>query len=426
MLWPAPLELAGDGRGVTYTHYGFVDISGKLVVSQRYESYQYCTNRDGRASFVIASLSGQKDDIYDLTGKLLRPSPTTDTLCGGVDRVIIRHVIDGESGKVDEGLFNVVTGKIEVPIRRNRHLTVVSPAIVNVSDPSGEYFDDLLNNARIPHPGFLDEQASIGQDLALIVTDRRRDLTSKSVKVGVIDTMGKWLLKPSLEEAYGFDGGFSIIRVGEKYTFLDTAMKQTGGTWDEIDSVFSDSTRSVVGYEVSGDAGRGLLGVDVTVIVQPGTADIDCEADTGVCAVTEAGATSMVALPGAAKTPLPRGFSVALSPSFYADRLPGAGNFSQRIFVVGTGQVVTLAADSACEARTNTWLQCEPGAGMAPPVVLDASGTVTPFSSVMAVADPIPEVGASYYWATSGGIEGFIDSKGTWRYQQSRYTQLED
>jgi len=425
MLWPAPLELAGDGRGVTYTHYGFVDISGKLVVSQRYESYQYCTNRDGRASFVIASLSGQKDDIYDLTGKLLRPSPTTDTLCGGADRVIIRHVIDGESGKVDEGLFNVVTGKVEVPIRRNRHLTVVSPAIVNVSDPSGEYFDDLLNNARIPHPGFLDEQASIGQDLALIVTDRRRDLTSKSVKVGVIDTMGKWLLKPSLVEAYGFGAGFSIIRVGEQLTFLDAAMKQTGGTWDDIYQIYNESTGSVLGYEVSTGADHGLLGVDLAVIVQPGAADIDCGAGDGVCAVTEAGATSMIALPAAARTALPPGFSSALSPAFYGDQGSGEGR-SQRIFVVGTGQVITLAAVSSCEARTNTWLQCEPGAGMAPPVVLDASGTVTPFSSVMAVADPIPEVGASYYWATSGGIEGFIDSKGTWRYQQSRYTQLED
>lgn len=422
MLWAAPLELAGDnGSGVTFTHYGFVDVNGKLVVPQRYDGYQYCTDRSGRTAFVIASLGEQKDDIYDLRGKLLMQSPTPDTLCGGVDRVIIRHVIDGESGKVDEGLLNVVTRKVEVPIARNRHLTVVNPVTINVSDPSGEYFDELLNDARIPHPGFLDDQATIGDDWPLLVTDRRGDLTTKDVKRGFIDLGGKWLLKPSLSEATAFHNGFSVIPSGEQYTFMNTSMKALGGIWDEIEEVSSDPGNAVVGYLVTRGAEHGLLGLDLSTIIPPGLADISCANDTGVCTVTQSGATSMVQLPSSEAKPLPQGFSRVLSPAFFAD-----GEYPQRIYLADSGQVVTLAAKSSCEADGHTWVKCTSEVGMAPPVVLNAAGQVTAFASMVAVADPIPEAGTAYYWATSGGIEGFVDGNGTWRYQQSRYTQLED
>jgi hypothetical protein len=427
MLWAAPLELAGDnGSGVTFTHYGFVDATGKLVVPQRYDGYRYCTDRSGRTAFVIASLGEQKNDIYDLSGNLLMQSPTPDTLCGGVDRVIIRHVIDAENGKVDEGLLNVVTRKVEVPIARNRHLTVVNPVTVNVSDPSGEYFYELLNHARIPHPGFLDDQVTIGDDSPLLVTDRRRDLTTKDVKVGAIDLTGTWLLKPSLAEATAFHNGFSVIPSGEQRTFMNTSMKALGGTWDEIEEVSSDPGNVVVGYLVTRGAEHGLLGLELSTIISPGLADLSCANDTGVCAVTESGATSMVQLPSSEAKPLPQGFTRVLSPAFFADAAPGDGQYSQRIYLAGSGSVVTLSASSECEAVANIWVACVPAVGMAAPVVLNAAGQVTAFASIAAVADPVPEAGTAYYWATSGGIEGFVDGDGTWRYQQSRYTQLED
>ncbi len=427
MLWAAPLSLVGDEGGeAVYTLYGFVDVSGKLVVPQRYDGYRYCTNKEGRVSFVIASIGEQKDDIYDLTGKLLMQSPTPDTVCGGMDRVIIRHIIDAEASKSDEGLLNVVTGKIEIPIGRNRHLTVVNPASVNVSDPRGEYFDDLLNNTRIPHPGYLDEQATIGDGVQLIVTDRRRDLTTKDVKVGVIDSMGGWLLKPSLTEATGFNNGFSVIPDGDQYTFMNTSMKPLGGAWDEIQELYSDPGNTVVGYLVTRGSERGLLGMDLSTIIPPGSADINCSIATGACAVTEGGATSMVQLPASEKKPLPQGFNQVLSPAFFAEAATGDGEVLQRIYLVGSDKVVTLAAKSSCEAAANIWVSCTSHAGMVAPMVLNAAGQVTPFASVAATTDPAPEAGYAYYWVTSGGMEGFVDGNGTWRYQQSRYTQLED
>jgi hypothetical protein len=427
MLWPAVLNLpVNDGSGITYTHYGFVDVNGKLVVPQRYDGYQYCPNKEGRSSFLIASLAYEKDDIYDLTGKLLLTSPTSDTLCGGVDRIIIRHVIDAELGKIDEGLLNVVTGKIEVPIKRDRHVRVVTDEVVNVSDPSGEYFDDLHNNARIPHPGYLDDQAGVQDAQFILVTDHRRDLTTKDVKVGVIDGLGKWLLKPSLEAADGFAAGFSPIAVGDQYTFMDSTFAHVGGLWDEIDSISSDLTNATLGYLVTRGSDVGVLGVDLSVIVPAGSAKVDCDFSTGGCAVTEGEATSAVFPPSAAKTPLPQGFSLVLSKGFYADRLPSEGPNSQRVFVVATGQAVPLPPDSECEAVASTWVQCTSNVGMSPSVVLNAAGQVTPFASVIPAKDPIPEAGYGYYWVTSGRIEGFVDSNGTWRYQQSRYTQVED
>jgi len=42
------------------------------------------------------------------------------------------------------------------------------------------------------------------------------------------------------------------------------------------------------------------------------------------------------------------------------------------------------------------------------------------------VADPAPGAEGAYYWVTAGRYQGFVDAEGAWRYQESRFTQLED
>ena len=91
-----------------------------------------------------------------------------------------------------------------------------------------------------------------------------------------------------------------------------------------------------------------------------------------------------------------------------------------------TEAVVQLADTEAtfCSGAGG-FLSC---AGGVLPVVYDRNGALTPFASV---DTPLMSAGCGdlavpYLWATSASVQGYIDTLGTWVYQEPRYTYLSD
>jgi hypothetical protein len=428
MLWPARLVLEStlDFGGSPDVRYGFVDVHGKLVVPQRYEGYVYCPDATGRTAFLIASLAGRRAEVFDLNGKLLTRTPTATAECGGADHVVITEDVWGETDRHNSGLVDVTTGKVVVPIAKDRHVDVVDASTVNVSDPTGEYFLDLPTGKRTPHKGWLLEYAGAGDGKLLAAGAQRHRDSSDGAKVGFIDRSGAWALPAEFVDATGFFNGYSVVGLGPQSTFLNTAFQHVGGVWDEATAVEGPGG-SVLGYRVTLASEQGLLGPDLRVVVPLGPVSITCDGESsGACSVVAGTSATLVVLPEGATTAMPAGFTQALSPFFLADDVNPDFSESNRIYAVAAGASVELAGPVSCIGVGSAWAACDSGAGMAPPVVIDTAGRVTTFATAQAVPDPSPTNGVAYYWVTAGSYQGFIDDKGTWRYRESRFTQLED
>jgi hypothetical protein len=430
MLWVAPLTLSPtEEGGIEETRYGFVDAAGKMVVPQRYDSYGYCPDAKGRTAFVMLSAAGHKDEVVDLTGKLIRRLPTDSTECGGTDHVILTHPIDWEVGKYNSGLLNLTTGAMVVPIAKDRHIDVLDANTVNVSDPSGEYFLDLATGKKTPHKGWLDTEVLPGDGPAYLAAAQRTvGGGSRDSKLGFLNRSGAWVVPPTYDDATGFSQGYAAVKEGDKATFVDASLKPVGQTWSEITSVNDPQTDAVVAYQVTRGNEQGLLGPDLKVIVAPSVATIECDwQSASACSIVPAsGSPSWVKLPEGTVTPMPSGFTMVLSSSFLIEGTTGEDAVTRRVYAVATGVSVALSNATDCSGVGTLWVACKGGTGMTPAVVIDAAGRVTGFSSAQAVADPAPGSSNAYYWVASGLYEGFVDATGTWRYRQSRFTQLED
>lgn len=431
MLWVAPLALeASVDYATDDARYGFVDVNGKLVIPQRYDSYIYCPDAAGRTAFVIVSSAGHHDEVFDLRGKLRARMPTNYTECGGADHVVVTDVIDGETSKYNSGLLDLTTGAMVVPMAKDRHIEVVDARTVNVSDPKGEYFLDLTTRRRTPHKGWLVVPVFVGDGKLLPATAKPPTYDSADAKLGLIDRSGAWVVPAKLDDVSAFTNGYSVIRTGTQYTFLNAALERTGGNWDDVSTIDSPRGDAVWGYRVTQADQHGLLGTDLKVIVAPGPVAIECDAEaaSGACSVVaKDGSTTLAVFPGGTLTPMPAGFTVALSPSFLADEVSSEdGNATRRVYAIATGVSVELAAPTGCSGVGKAWAACGAGTGMAPPVVIDTSGQVTGFATAQVVADPSPTAEVAYYWVTAGSYQGFVDAHGTWRFRQSRFTQLED
>lgn len=428
MLWPARLvlESAPEFGGSPDVRYGFVDVRGKLVVPQRYEDYVYCPDATGRTAFLIASLAGRRAEVFDLGGKLLTRTPTATAECGGADHVVITEDVWGETDRHNSGLVNVTTGKVVVPVAKDRHVDVVDARTVNVSDPSGEYFLDLTTGKRTPHKGWLLVYGGTGDGKLLAAGAQRRRDSSTGAKVGFVDRSGAWAVPAEFEDATGFANGYSSVKIGEQYTFLNAAFQRVGGVWDEVRAIEGPGG-SVLGYRVTLASDQGLLGPDLRVVVPPGPVSITCDGEaSGACSVVAGASATLVVLPEGTTTAMPAGFSQALSPFFLADEVDPDFSDSNRVYAISAGVTVELAGTTSCTGVGTAWAACDSGSGMAPPVVIDTAGRVTPFATAQAVPDPSPDKGVAYYWVTAGTYQGFVDAKGTWRYRESCFTQLED
>lgn len=432
MLWPTRLHLeeSSDYGDLDDVRYGFVDVTGTLVIPQRYDGYVNCPDATGRTAFVIASSVGHRDKVFDLSGKLLARTPTGSSDCGGANHVIVTVEIDAEVGTYNSGLMDVATGDLVVPIARDRHIMVVDAHTVNVSDPSGEYFLDLTTMRRTPHQGWLSKRPEGGDTKLFVASAKRQSPTAQSdPKVGFINRSGAWVLPPEFDNAEGLANGYFLITVGGKHTFLDAALHRTGGTWDDVAMVYRlQSSDDLLGYKVTRGAQQALLGLDLKAVIAPGPVSITCEWDaSGACSlVAKDSRAFLVVLPAGAAMAMPDGFTQALNPSLVADNPDPEDGRSRRVRSLVTGATVELAAPAGCAGVGLAWVACESGEGMAPPVVINDSGELTPFATAEAVADPSPNAGVAYYWVTAGRYQGFVDAAGVWRYRESRFTQLED
>jgi hypothetical protein len=418
--------------------YGFLDSSGDLVLPAVYSGYQFCPDASGRAAFLIANRPRRRAVVFDLTGKLLVRTPTSWASCGGAGHVVFEDHADAEISVRREGLLEVATGTVVVPMARARELLVLDSHTVNVSDPSGEFFLDLTTGARRRHAGFLAYEATLeGGAPALPATRKRVDPYGETEpRYGYLDAAGRWVVEPRLLAASGFTLGHAIVQDGSGYAFLDPTLTRVGGTWDEIQTVDRETAGGgqVIGYRVTRGDSTGLFGTDLRTLVEPGAGTLGCTwYDEGACTLVEPdGHATLVTLPEGARTPLPEGYTAAFGRSFAGALVPNpeddpAGATSVvGVYALAAGRVAATGRWNGCGAVAEAWLVCEPSAGAAPPLVLDTEGRRTRFREVTAVYDPAPGGGAAWYWVIAGRYRGFVDATGAWRYRESRYNELED
>ncbi|MGV8908575.1 MAG: WG repeat-containing protein [Propionicimonas sp.] len=433
MLWPTPVRMrVWTDWSTEITRYGFVDVTGARVTPPLYEDYAYCRDKAGRVSFVIASATGRKAAVLDLTGTEIAHAPTTSAVCGPVGDLVFSHWFDAELGHHNDGLMDISTGEILLPLATGRHIEALGDGVqVNVSESKAEYFFNPHSGKRTRHPGWVTDVGLEPGAPGLPATTVKPD-GDETGPVGYVGPRGTWVAKPEFVEASAFRGGHAVVKLAEnRYTFLDTRLHRVGGDWISIEPVEGDPIASgkVVGYLVTGDAGPSLLGTDLRVIITPGSGTIEClpEAD-GACSVLGAdGRTSLAVLPEGTVTAVPDGFSHALSPSFAADGTPDGGNVARRILAIGSGRVVQLDAPTSCNHVGPAWVACEPPSWVVlPRIVVDPQGRRTAFATVEAVLDATSSGRAAYYWVVAGQYQGFIDDSGAWRYRESRYTRVEE
>ncbi|HOC12697.1 MAG TPA: WG repeat-containing protein [Propionicimonas sp.] len=430
MLWPTiELRVVTDYGSQAYERYGFVDVNGQLVVKPRFDNYQYCPDAHGRAAFVIGERGDHRAEVLDLTGKLMLRTPAADAGCAGSDHVVFTDVISGETGEYNSGVLQLSTGRIVVPLAKDRHIEVVQGEIVNVSDPEGEYFLDLSSGARTPHPGWLWYSALEPGAPGLPAAAKRPDYQSTST-FGYVSLAGQWLVEPRFADANPFVAGRAIIGDGTSETLIDADFNPVSGPWTSI-TVETDANDALLGYHVFRGEQEGLLGPDANVILPVSPSPIYCNLAGACTTVSADGLGKLVLLPELTRTDLPAGLTKAISRDIVSDSVtdPNTDDDLQRnltrLHFLADGRSVTSAGWSFCDLIGTAWVMCAPSVVTLPPDVFDTRGNRTTFRSVRALAaasGSVPE----YYWAVAGRYQGLVDATGAWRYRESRFTQLED
>jgi hypothetical protein len=435
MLWPVvtSVTIADGGYNTETTRYGFVDVTGTLVVQPRYESYEYCRDAAGRVATVVAMAAGRKADVLDLTGKVVLRAPTAHAKCGPTGALVFSWWIDPETSKWQDGVLDLRTGRVLLSLAAGRHISVVDDRTVDVTEKGGSYFFVPRTGRRTPHPAWLDDGRLEAGAPGLPAATKR-----DGGRYGYLDLDGNWIVPPDLIGAGAFTAGHAVVKLAtNRFTFLNTRLQRVGGEWVSVEAVW-DASYNVVGYVVASAVGQGLLGVDLRTIVAPGTARIECSGDAdGACSVRADDRLSMVALPEGTARAVPDGFRRIVGPGFVADVVGTGEDLGTRhVLAVESGAVAALDWPSSCEAVGTAWAVCAPSLpqpddeewqpDILPTVVIDAEGRRTALSSVTPVGDPADSGTTAYYMATTGRYTGLVDSRGTWLYRQSRFTRLED
>ncbi|MCA0253493.1 MAG: WG repeat-containing protein [Actinobacteria bacterium] len=410
MLWPTATTTSEvTERGpLEVTRHGFVDAGGSLVIPPRYSSYSYCGDADGRPLAVLAT-DGHGSDLLDLTGEIVGHVDAQYAECAGADYLIVAQQVSGRWGM---GVVEAATGDEVLEPSGRVKVEAISPGLVNVSRPGGEYFLELATGVRTTHPGWVTVAAQEPGAPAIPAATKRSPAGKPNGKLGYVDRTGAWLIAPELDAASQFRSGYAVIEQNGRQTFLDVGLRRVGGEWDRIRAVTVPTAvgEQVVGYWVEAGGRRGLLGPDLQTVVQAGPGQIDCQPGAGgACAVVAPdGSADMVRLPGGGATPLPPGFDRVLTAGLVGDGATSETRTS-RIRSVDTGRAVTLPGQASCQGAGELFVVC-PGS-----LVVDADGDRSEFSDVIAVPDV--SGGVAYYWVTSDREQGFLDSAGRWRYR---------
>ncbi|MEA4944242.1 MAG: WG repeat-containing protein [Propionicimonas sp.] len=430
MLWPTRTTTTVylDGWATDQDRFGFVDTTGSLVVPPRYDNYEYCRDANGRASLVLAGSGDEHADILDLSGTVTGTIPGRFTDCTDDTYATFSEQVS-ETGPFDvgNGLYDLRSHTVLLPLKKNRVVTALDRRTVNVHEATGEYFLDLETGKRTPHLGYLaDYSAPLhdGADPSLIpATDQPPDAdTGREPRMGYLDRTGRWALKPSLGRTDGFHGGYAVVEKDQKEYFIDTSFKRLPGDWSSISYLGW-------GYQVSRDANgvelNGLLGPDLTVILKPQQAEIDCGWNPGsACGIhPRSGRAQLLLVPELTLAGTPDGFSDVLSRTLFTDATPDSP--ATHVLNTATGKTFFLDRPSFCGASAG-WVSCSPMEDGAPPAVYDADGKRSGFREVVVVEDATAGTDSAYAWTVAGRYQGFIDRTGGWLYRESRYTFLED
>lgn len=436
MLWPIATTVTlstGDGQANTgvdlmpTTRYGFLDVSGRLVLPERYDGYGYCTDSAGRASLLIVFDTDRDAQVFDLTGKRLAAVPGDEAVCAGT-----RYVVFTKAGNFSEetdddvhGVYDLTTGKVVLRVAKGVEVSPVNDEVVNVSQKRGEYFVDLRTGRKTPHPGWVLYGAELEADAPGLPASTTKD----GDKAGFVGLNGTWVEPPAFADATAFVDGYAQVPVDADHsTFVDTSLKRVGGTWTAINTVDQAAAGTfqsrTLGYEVESDRGSGLLDTRLQDIVPVNGGGIVCLGDaSGACAVGLAGDEErLVVVPSPAAVTMPAGFLSALSPTFLSDAATDDAD-TVTIYSVASAKQFSVPDGARCSGAGTAFVTCEPNSGV--PVVYDADGQ-TSFASVAAVADPAPTGAVAYYQVTTGRYEGIVDAHGAWCYRQSRYQGMDD
>lgn len=428
MLWPTTSirTVYFDGWSTERVQYGFVDTRGELVVPSGYDWYEYCRDQAGRATLVLAGTADQVD-VLDLSGEVVRQIPGRTASCiGDTHAEFARDTSDAGPAYLGTGLFDLRSGEVVIKPRKGHTVTMLDRRTVNVHQAKGEYFLDVLTGTKTPHPGYLtnyvDPLADPADRTVLPASDVYFDSyqePKREPRMGYIDRQGNWALKPALERTDAFHAGHAVVTEGGRYHFIDTTFRRVGRDWDWIDDFGQGYT---VGLGSGETVSTGVLGLDQRVLLEPLAGDVYCDPDA--CRVLpRSGPPKLLLLPEGTLADLPAGFSTALSRTLFSDATPDTP--ATRILNTETGTTFPLSHPGECEPR-GRWLNCTPAQAGAPPAVYGSNGEPTVFRDIVPVDGAVADTPSGYYWATAGSQQGFVDDTGTWLYQESRYTTLED
>jgi hypothetical protein len=432
MLWPVSTPVSMySGYQQLVTRSGFLDVTGKMVIPQRYESYQYCTDETGRAVLLIANRDSlARAEVFDLTGKRLATLPTARGDCAGSSYVITTNDGLDEASTRDDvknGLYELATGKWLIPPTKGLQLTSLRPGLLNVTERTGEYLLDLNSGRKIPHPGWITSSAELNAGSPGLPASTARD----GGKVGFVDLSGHWLIKPTFTDAGSFSGDLAIVQPREgSSALIDAKGQPLPGDWTEIDAV----TRTVgdgtgyqpVGYLASGPAGQALWDLHGNAVVALGTGAIDCSWEKeGACSLRLAdGSAQLISLPDGTPTILPAGINDALSRTF-AGTAQSDPDGRGTVYSLVSQKMIETVGRSSCTAAGSAFVVCMPDSDVLPTIVINAGGP-TSFSSVTPLTDPGPSGDVRYYQVTTSAYSGIVDASGAWRYRQSSHTRLDD
>lgn len=429
MLWPVSVPVSMYlGYQQIVRRSGFLDVTGKLVLPQRYESYQYCPDETGRPVLLIANRDGDaRAEVFDLTGRRLATLPTARGDCAGPSYVVTTNDgLDEASTQADiqNGLYELATGKWLIPPIRGRQLASLRPGLINVTERTGEYFLDLTSGRKVPHVGWVPSWAILDVAAPGLPASTRRD----SGKIGFIGLNGKWIVQPDLSDAEPFDAGLAVLQPSEgTFTLLDSALKRRDGEWSEVSAPYRTISGGyqTVGHLASGPVGQALYGGHGQEVVPVGTGRIKCADAGAACSVRlPGGRTQLVALPDGATTELPAGFDTALSPRFAESSERNAEGHSW-VYSLSSGKSIETVGRSACLAVGTDFLDCTPDSEVLPHAVIGADGPMA-FASVSALDEPGRPGETHYYQATTAKFTGIVDASGAWLYRQSSYLRLDD
>ena len=423
MLWPT-MSTVSTYIGWTdkARRYGFVDETGRRVLPEVYAHYEYCRDAPGRVSHVLGARPGRRIEVLNLQGAVIARAPTRDGSCGPPGWIVVTEPIDEVTW--NQGVLDLRTGALVVPLARNRRVSVLSDEVVDVSGPQGSYFLRRSTGKRTAHPGF------VGADLAApgdaIPASNRPPDSDEPGQWGYLRLDGTWALTPRFARADPFRDGRAVVQRGEdRYELLDERFRPVRGPWTGLTQL-TDTRERVVGYLASTDEGQTLLGGDLRVIVPAGPAAIACTAEA-TCSVRQPdGSASLVTLPDGAMTPLPPGFTQVLSPSFATDAQSADEPAARRVLLLATQQIVPLADWSSCETVGRAWVRCSPTSQALPTVLVDGQGRRSAISTIDAVPGAIEAAAPSYFWVTAGEYQGLIDDGGAWKFRESRYLRVEE